>query len=133
MRFLLKMLGDPGEIVRAQLRKEKQLKPKVRTGIDKAFDTVEITSLSAQVARIEKSAYLYGVHAQTADHGVAKARVTSSECQMSGLGAACERESLKPEIRRRPQTNCRGRRINVRVLALATKSPWLTVAFRRCI
>lgn len=26
VRFLLKMLGDPGEIVRAQLRKEKQLK-----------------------------------------------------------------------------------------------------------
>lgn len=31
VRFLLKMLGDPGEIVRAQLRKEKQLKLKVPT------------------------------------------------------------------------------------------------------
>jgi len=31
------MLGDPGEIVPAQLRREKQLRLKVRTTIGKAF------------------------------------------------------------------------------------------------
>jgi integrase len=58
VRFLLKMLGDPGEIVRAQLRKEKQLKLKVRTRIGKAFDTVETSSLSAQVAK-SRSPHIY--------------------------------------------------------------------------
>ena len=58
VRFLLKMLGDPGEIVRAQLRKEKQLTLKVRTRIGKAFDTVETSSLSAQVAK-SRSPHIY--------------------------------------------------------------------------
>jgi len=37
VRFRLNMLGDPGEIVPAQLRREKQLRLKVRTTIGKAF------------------------------------------------------------------------------------------------
>jgi hypothetical protein len=45
------MLGDPGEIVRAQLRKEKQLKLKVRIQIGKAFDAPETNKLSAEVAK----------------------------------------------------------------------------------
>jgi hypothetical protein len=63
-RFLLKMLGDPGEIVRAQLRKEKQLKLKARIQIGKAFDASETNKLSTEVAKIAKSAHLHGVHAR---------------------------------------------------------------------
>jgi len=37
VHFRLNMLGDPGEIVPAQLRREKQLRLKVRTTIGKAF------------------------------------------------------------------------------------------------
>jgi integrase len=51
VRFLLKMLGDPGETVRAQLRKDKQLKLKVQTRIGKAFDKVETESLTAHAAK----------------------------------------------------------------------------------
>ena len=56
--FCLKMLGDPGEIVRAQLRKDKQLKLKVRTRIGKAFDTSETNKLSTEVAK-SKSPHIY--------------------------------------------------------------------------
>ncbi len=52
------MLGDPGEIVRAQLRKEKQLKLKVRTRIGKAFDTSETNKLSTEVAK-SRSPHIY--------------------------------------------------------------------------
>jgi integrase len=58
VRFLLKMLGDPGEIVRAQLRKEKQLKLKVRIQIGKAFDAPETNKLSAEVAK-SRSPHIY--------------------------------------------------------------------------
>ena len=58
VRFLLKMLGDPGEIVRAQLRKEKQLKLKVRIQIGKAFDAPETIKLSAEVAK-SRSPHIY--------------------------------------------------------------------------
>jgi len=63
VRFLLKMVGDPGEIVRAQLRKQKQLKLKVRTTIGKAFDTSETNKVSPSW-KIEKSAHLHGIHAR---------------------------------------------------------------------
>ena len=58
VRFLLKMLGDPGEIVRAQLRKEKQLKLKVRTTIGKAFDSSETDKLSIEVEK-SRSPHIY--------------------------------------------------------------------------
>src|ERR1700684_2792817 len=58
VRFLLKMLGDPGEIVRAQLRKEKQLKLKVRIQIGKAFDASETNKLSTEVAK-SRSPHIY--------------------------------------------------------------------------
>lgn len=58
VRFLVKMLGDPGEIVRAQLRKEKQLKLKVRTTIGKAFDASETSKLSNEVEK-SKSPHIY--------------------------------------------------------------------------
>ena len=51
VRFLLKMLGDPGEIVRGQLRKQKQLKLNVPTTIGKAFDSSETNALSIQVGK----------------------------------------------------------------------------------
>lgn len=38
VRFLLKMLGDPGEVIRARLKKKKQLKLAVGKRIGKAFD-----------------------------------------------------------------------------------------------
>jgi hypothetical protein len=38
VRFLLKMLGDSGEVIRGRLRKKKQLKLAVRKNMGKAFD-----------------------------------------------------------------------------------------------
>jgi len=58
VRFLLKMLGDSGEIVRAQLRKDKQLKLKVRTTIGKAFDSSETDKLSSEVEK-SRSPHIY--------------------------------------------------------------------------
>jgi integrase len=58
VRFLLKMLGDPGEIIRAQLRKKHQLKLPVRSEIGKAFSNSECESLSDQ-ARKSKSPHIY--------------------------------------------------------------------------
>lgn len=58
VRFLIKMLGDPGEIVRAQLRKQKQLKLKVRTTIGKAFDVSETNRLSIEVEK-SRSPHMY--------------------------------------------------------------------------
>lgn len=58
VRFLLKMLGDPGEIVRAQLRKKHQLKLPVRQQIGKAYDRNETERLRAE-AMNSKSAHIY--------------------------------------------------------------------------
>jgi hypothetical protein len=46
VRFLLKMLGDPGEVIRAHLKKTKQLKLTVHKRIGKAYDTEETESLA---------------------------------------------------------------------------------------
>jgi len=48
VRFLLKMLGDPGEVIRAHLKKTKQLKLTVHKQIGKAFDTEETESLATK-------------------------------------------------------------------------------------
>ncbi|HTF62656.1 MAG TPA: tyrosine-type recombinase/integrase [Edaphobacter sp.] len=58
VRFLLKMLGDSGEVVRARLRKKKQLKLAVRKKIGKAFDSEETESLAAK-ARTSRSPHMY--------------------------------------------------------------------------
>lgn len=58
VRFLLKMLGDSGEVIRARLRKKKQLKLAVRKKIGKAFDTEETESLTAK-ARTSRSPHMY--------------------------------------------------------------------------
>ena len=58
VRFLLKMLGDSGEVIRSRLRKNKQLKLPVQNGIGKAFNYTETESLRAQ-ARKSKSPHIY--------------------------------------------------------------------------
>ena len=58
VRFLLKMLGDSGEIIRARLRKSKQLKLPVQNGIGKAFNDTETESLRTQ-ARKSKSPHIF--------------------------------------------------------------------------
>jgi integrase len=58
VRFLLKMLGDSGELIRARLRKKKQLKLAVGKRIGKAFDSAETESLSAK-AKKSKSPHMY--------------------------------------------------------------------------
>src|SRR6266567_54013 len=58
VRFLLKLLGDPGEIIRAQLRKKKQLKLSVQTKIGKAFDGGEIEKLDVQAIK-SKSPHIH--------------------------------------------------------------------------
>jgi integrase len=58
VRFLLKMLGESGEVIRARLRKKKQLKLAVRKKIGKAFDTEETESLTAK-ARTSRSPHMY--------------------------------------------------------------------------
>ncbi len=58
VRFLLKMLGDSGEVIRARLRKKKQLKLAVRKRIGKAFDSEETESLAAK-ARTSRSPHMY--------------------------------------------------------------------------
>jgi len=58
VRFLLKMLGDPGEVIRARLRKQKQLKLAVHKQIGKAFDSDETKSLTEK-ARMSRSPHMY--------------------------------------------------------------------------
>lgn len=58
VRFLLKMLGDPGELIRAQLRKKKLLKLSVQTEVGKAFDSGETEKLSIQALN-SKSPHIY--------------------------------------------------------------------------
>jgi integrase len=58
VRFLLKMLGDSGEIIRGRLRKKKQLKLAVRKRFGKAFDTEETENLTAK-ARTSRSPHMY--------------------------------------------------------------------------
>lgn len=58
VRFLLKMLGDSGEVIRGRLRKKKQLKLAVRKKIGKAFDTEETENLTAK-ARTSRSPHMY--------------------------------------------------------------------------
>jgi integrase len=58
VRFLLKMLGDPGELIRAQLKKTKQLKLTVHKRIGKAFDSEESEKLSGR-ARMSRSPHMY--------------------------------------------------------------------------
>ncbi len=58
VRFLLKMMGDSGELIRLHLRKQKQLKLAVSKQIGKAFDSEETESLT-QRARESKSPHMY--------------------------------------------------------------------------
>lgn len=58
MRFLLKMLGDPGEVIRARLKKKKQLKLAVGKRIGKAFDSEE-TELLTERAKKSRSPHMY--------------------------------------------------------------------------
>jgi hypothetical protein len=58
VRFLLKMLGDPGELSRAQLKKTKQLKLMVHKQIGKAFDGDESEKLTGN-ARKSRSPHMY--------------------------------------------------------------------------
>jgi integrase len=58
VRFLLKMLGDPGEVIRARLKKKKQLKLAVGKRIGKAFDSDESERL-AERAKKSRSPHMY--------------------------------------------------------------------------
>ena len=58
VRFLLKMLGDPGEVIRAHLKKTRQLKLTVHKSIGKAFDSEETESLAAK-AKSSLSPHMY--------------------------------------------------------------------------
>jgi integrase len=58
VRFLLKMLGDPGEVIRAYLKKTKQLKLTVHKQIGKAYDTEETECLAAK-AKSSHSPHMY--------------------------------------------------------------------------
>ncbi len=58
VRFLLKMLGDPGEVIRAHLKKTKQLKLAVHKSIGKAYDTEETESLATK-AKSSRSPHMY--------------------------------------------------------------------------
>jgi integrase len=58
VRFLLKMLGDSGEVIRARLRAKKQLKLAVGKTIGKAFDSDETDSLTAK-AKVSRSPHMY--------------------------------------------------------------------------
>jgi integrase len=58
VRFLLKILGDPGELIRAQLKKTKQLKLTVHKHIGKAFDSEESEKLTGK-ARKSRSPHMY--------------------------------------------------------------------------
>jgi len=60
VRFLLKLMGDSGEVVRARLRKSRQLKLAVRNGIGKAFNDKETDELRSE-ARKSKSPHIYPV------------------------------------------------------------------------
>ena len=57
-RFLLKMLGDLGEVIRAHLRKKEQLKLAVGKRIGKAFDAEETQSLTEK-AKLSRSPHMY--------------------------------------------------------------------------
>jgi hypothetical protein len=63
VRFLLKMLGDSGEVIRGRLREKKQLKLAVRKKIGKAFDTEETESLTAK-AKASRSPHTSSVISQ---------------------------------------------------------------------
>jgi integrase len=58
VRLLLKMLGDPGEVIRAHLKKTKQLKLTVHKRIGKAYDTEETESLATK-AKSSRSPHMY--------------------------------------------------------------------------
>jgi hypothetical protein len=58
VRFLLKMLGDPGEVIRAHLKKTRQLKLSVHKRIGKAFDTEETESLATK-AKSSRSPHMF--------------------------------------------------------------------------
>lgn len=58
VRFLLKMLGDPGEVIRGRLKKKKQLKLAVGKRIGKAFDSEETELLTERVKK-SRSPHMY--------------------------------------------------------------------------
>ena len=58
VRFLLKMLGDPGELMRAKLKETKQLKLTVHKRIGKAFDSEESEKLAGKT-RKSRSPHMY--------------------------------------------------------------------------
>jgi hypothetical protein len=69
VRFLLKMLGDSGEVIRAHLRKKKQLKLAVRKRIGKAFDAEETQSLTEK-AKLSRSPHMFPAFMLARDAGL---------------------------------------------------------------
>jgi integrase len=58
VRFLLKMMGDAGEVIRAHLKKKKQLKLVVNKRIGKAFDSDETEKL-VERAKSSRSPHMF--------------------------------------------------------------------------
>jgi hypothetical protein len=75
VRFLLKMLGDSGEVIRAHLRDSKQLKLAVGKHIWKAFDIDETAGLTA-MAKSSRSPHMYAAFmlARTPAFAMARSR-----------------------------------------------------------
>ncbi len=76
VRFLLKMLGDSGEVIRAHLRKKKQLKLAVRKRIGKAFDAEE-TQSPTEKAKLSRSPHMFPAFmlARNAGSGTRRSRL----------------------------------------------------------
>jgi integrase len=74
VRFLLKMLGDAGELIRAKLRKSKQLKLAVSNDTGKAFSDVETQNLGSH-AKQSKSPHIYAAFMLARNAGLRDAEI----------------------------------------------------------
>jgi integrase len=86
VRFLLKMLGDPGEVIRAHLKKTKQLKLTVHKNIGKAFDSEETESLAAK-AKSSQSPHMYPAFMLARNGGLRDTEIKTLTWGRINLGA----------------------------------------------
>ncbi len=86
--FLLRILGEPGDIIRARLRKKKMLKLKVRKVIGKAYSEEEKKRMLEEAAKA-RSPHIYLALTLALNAGMRDAEIKTSE-----LGA----DQLRQEI-----------------------------------
>jgi integrase len=109
VRFLLTMMGEPGEVIRVRLRKKKKLKLPVRRKIGKAYEPEE-TEKMGQLSRNSRSPHIHLALTMALNAGMRNAEIKSLTWSQIHLDKGTfrleEAKRLQAKDGRFPSTRC---------------------------